>query len=162
MLRAWPMAKRTSDKNNCVIATNRKARHTYAIEDTIEAGLVLVGSEVKSLREGRVAFADGYVDVQGGEVWLANVNIHEYPFANRNNHEPTRSRKLLLRKSEARRMVKRIQEKGYTAVPLKLYFKAGRIKVELGFGRGKRQVDKRQDARARDAARDVARALKER
>ena len=154
------MGKRLSDKNNRVIATNRKARHRYAIEETFEAGLVLVGSEVKSLREGHITFGDGYVDIRKGELWLANIHIHEYVFANRNNHEPTRGRKLLLKRNEIRRIVKRLEEKGYSGVPLQFYFKGGRVKVEIGLGRGKRQADKRQDVKARDAQRDIDRAMK--
>lgn len=154
------MGNRQSDKNNRVIATNRKARHRYAIEETLEAGLVLVGSEVKSLREGRVTFGDGYVDVREGELWLANIHIHEYAFANRLNHEPTRGRKLLLKRNEIRRIIRRIEEKGYSGVPLQIYFKAGRVKVELGLGKGKRMVDRRQDVKERDAKRDIARAMK--
>lgn len=160
--RATPqdMGNRQSDKNNRVIATNRKARHRYAIEETMEAGLVLVGSEVKSLREGRVTFGDGYVDVRKGELWLANIHIHEYAFANRRNHEPTRGRKLLLKRNEVRRVIRRLEEKGYTGVPLQIYFKSGRVKVEIGLGKGKRLVDKRQDVKERDAKRAIARAMK--
>ncbi|MGB0591695.1 MAG: SsrA-binding protein SmpB [Myxococcota bacterium] len=154
------MGNRQSDKNNRVIATNRKARHRYAIEETLEAGLVLVGSEVKSLREGHVTFGDGYVDVRKGELWLANIHIHEYVFANRLNHEPARGRKLLLKRNEIKRVIKRLEEKGYTGVPLQLYFKGGRVKVEIGLGRGKRMADKRQDVKARDAQRDIDRAMK--
>ena len=154
------MGNRQSDKNNRVIATNRKARHRYAIEETFEAGLVLVGSEVKSLREGHVTFGDGYVEVRKGELWLANIHISEYVFANRLNHEPSRGRKLLLKRNEIKRVKKRLEEKGYTGVPLQLYFKGGRVKVELGLGRGKRMADKRQDVKARDAQRDIDRAMK--
>ncbi len=154
------MGKRQSDKNNCVIATNRKGRHRYAIEETFDAGIVLVGSEVKSLREGHVTFGDGYVDIRKGELWLANIHIHEYVFANRNNHEPARGRKLLLKRNEIKRIIKRLEEKGYTGVPLKLYFKGGLVKVEIGLGRGKRLTDKRQDVKARDAQRDIDRAMK--
>ena len=154
------MSNRQSDKNNRVIATNRKARHRYAIEETFEAGLVLVGSEVKSLREGHVTFGDGYVEVRKGELWLANIHISEYVFANRLNHEPSRGRKLLLKRNEIKRVKKRLEEKGYTGVPLQLYFKGGRVKVELGLGRGKRMADKRQDVKARDAQRDIDRAMK--
>jgi SsrA-binding protein len=154
------MGHRQNDKNNRVIATNRKARHRYAIEETFEAGLVLVGSEVKSLREGRITFGDGYVEVRAGELWLANIHIHEYAFANRNNHLPTRGRKLLLKRNEIRRIIKRVEEKGYSGVPLQFYFKSGRVKVEIGLGRGKRMADKREDVKARDAKRDIDRALK--
>ena len=154
------MGNRKSDQNNRVIATNRKARHRYAIEETFEAGLVLVGSEVKSMREGHVTFGDGYVDVRDGELWLANIHIHEYAFANRQNHEPTRGRKLLLRRSEIRRITRRLEEKGYSGVPMQFYFKSGRVKVEIGLGKGKRMVDKRQDVKERDAKRDIERAMK--
>ena len=160
MLHPETMGNRQNDKNNQVIATNRKARHKYAIEETMEAGLVLVGSEVKSLREGRITFGDGYVEVRKGELWLANIHIHEYVFANRNNHQPTRGRKLLLKRNEIRKVTRKIEEKGYSGVPLQIYFKAGRVKVEIGLGRGKRMTDKREDVKARDAKRDMERALK--
>jgi SsrA-binding protein len=160
MVEVQPMGNRQSDKNNRVIATNRKARHRYAIEETLEAGLVLVGSEVKSLREGHVTFGDGYVEVRKGELWLANLHIHEYVFANRLNHEPTRGRKLLLKRNEIKRVVKRLEEKGYSGVPLQLYFKGGRVKVEIGLGRGKRMADKRENVKAREAQRDIDRAMK--
>ena len=155
------MGSRSSDKNNQLIAHNKKARHDYAIEQTWEAGVVLFGSEVKSLREGRVTFTDGHVDVRDGELFLVNVHIHEYPFANRNNHEVRRPRKLLLHRNEIDRIASRVEEKGFTAVPLKLYFKDGRIKVEIGLGKGKQLHDKRQDLKSRAAKREVARAIKD-
>ena len=155
------MGDRSSTKNNRLIAQNKKARHLYAIEQTWEAGLVLVGSEVKSLRDGRVTFTDGHVDPRDGELYLVNIHIHEYPFANRNNHEPRRARKLLLRKQEIRRITSRVEEKGFTAVPLKIYFKDGRVKVEIGLGKGKQGQDKRQDMKERDAKRDMDRAIKD-
>jgi SsrA-binding protein len=155
------MGSRSSDKNNQLIAQNKKARHDYAIEQTWEAGVVLFGSEVKSLREGRVTFTDGHVDVRDGELFLVNVHIHEYRFANRNNHEVRRPRKLLLHRNEMNRIASRVEEKGFTAVPLKLYFKDGRIKVEIGIGKGKQHHDKRQELKNRVAKREVARAVKD-
>lgn len=155
------MGSRASDKNNQLIAQNKKARHDYAIDQTYEAGLVLFGSEVKSLREGRVTFTDGHVDVRGEELFLVNVHIHEYPFANRNNHEVRRPRKLLLHRNEIARIASRVSEKGFTAIPLKLYFKNGRIKVEIGLGKGKQLHDKRQDLKSRAAKREVDRAIKD-
>lgn len=156
------MGDRRSDKNNRTIATNRRARRDYAIEQIVEAGLVLQGSEVKSLRAGRVNFADGHVESLHGELYLVSVHIHEYVFAHRNNHAPMRPRKLLLHRPEIKRMAARIDEKGYTAVPLRIYLKEGRIKVEIGVGKGKRKADRRLDLKERDAERDMARALKER
>jgi SsrA-binding protein len=155
------MGSRSSTKNNRMIAQNKKARHHYAIEQTWEAGIVLVGSEVKSLREGRVTFTDGHVDVYDGELFLVNVHIHEYPFANRNNHEPRRRRKLLLHKNEANRIASKVDEKGFTAVPLKIYLKEGRIKVEIGLGKGKQHHDKRQELKTKDAKREMDRAVKD-
>lgn len=154
------MGKRTSDKNNRTLLQNRKARHDYAIEETYEAGLVLVGSEVKSLREGRANIGDGHAESRGGELWLMGVHIHEYTQAHQLNHAPLRPRKLLLQRREIDRITARIEEKGYTVVPLRFYLDRGFIKVELGVGKGKRRYDKRHDARARDAARDIERAMK--
>lgn len=156
------MGSRQSDKNNRTIATNRRARHDYAIEDTWEAGLVLHGSEVKSLREGRLSWADAHVAPRGGELWLVDLHINDYPFANRLNHEPRRPRKLLLHRREIERITARIEEKGQSAIPLQFYLLNGRIKMELGLGKGKRQYDKRHDQRERDAKRDVDRAMRER
>lgn len=143
-----------------VIAENRKARHDYFVEETFEAGIALQGTEVKSLRAGRVNLRDGYAQVVGGELFLENVHISPYVQANRFNHDPLRRRKLLMHKREIRRLHAALREKGYTLVPLRLYFKRGRAKVELGLARGKKLYDKRADIASRDAQRDIARAMR--
>jgi SsrA-binding protein len=145
-----------------VIATNRKARHQYHFHDTHEAGLVLKGSEIKSIRAGRVSLQEGFVLFEGGEAWLVNVHIAQYDPASRQNHEPRRRRKLLLHRREIDRLQGRSQEKGYTIVPTKLYLKDGRAKVEIALAKGKKLYDKRQTIAERDSKRQVERALKER
>ncbi len=145
-----------------VIATNRKARYQYRFHDTVEAGLVLVGSEIKSIRAGRVSLGEGFVLFEGGEAWLANVHIAQYDPASVQNHEPKRRRKLLLHRREIDRLQSRAQEKGFAVVPTRLYLKDGRAKVEIALARGKKQYDKRQVIAERDSERQVERALKER
>lgn len=145
-----------------VVATNRKAYHQYAFHDTYEAGLVLLGSEIKSIRAGRVSLQEGFVLFEGGEAWLVNVHVAQYDPASRQNHEPRRRRKLLLHRREIDRLQSHAQEKGYTVVPTKLYLKDGRAKVEIALARGKKLYDKRQTIAKRDAKRQVERALKER
>jgi SsrA-binding protein len=145
-----------------VIATNRKARHEYQFHDTYEAGLVLMGSEIKSIRAGRVSLQEGYVAFQDNEAWLVDVHIAQYDPASRQGHDPGRRRKLLLHRREIDRLQSRVQEKGFTIVPTKLYLKDGRAKVEIALARGKRQYDKRQAIAKRDSKRQVDRALKER
>jgi SsrA-binding protein len=145
-----------------VIATNRKARHQYHFHDIHEAGLVLMGSEIKSIRAGRVSLQEGFVIFEGGEAWLVNVHIAQYDPASSQNHDPRRKRKLLLHRREIDRLQSRTQEKGYTVVPTRLYLKDGRAKVEIALARGKRQYDKRQAIAKRDSKRQVERALKER
>ncbi len=145
-----------------VIARNRKAARDYHLEDRREAGLVLVGSEIKSIRAGRVNLSDGYVQPRDGELWLVNVHIASYDPAGRYGHEPLRSRKLLLHRREIDRLTSRVQERGYTIVPTRLYLKEGRAKVEVALARGKRKYDKRQAIAKRSAQRDIDRALKER
>jgi len=142
-----------------VIAQNRRARHDYAIEDTWEAGMVLTGTEVKSLREGRASLIDAYAVVQDGEVWLQGAHIPEYTQGTWTNHEPRRPRKLLLHRAEILKLIGKTKESGLTLVPLALYFKDGRAKVEIALGRGKRSYDKRQDLAERDAAREIRRAM---
>ena len=144
------------------IAVNKKARHRFHIEDTVEAGLVLLGSEVKSLRQGRLSIAEGYVRLEEGEAWLVDVHIPPYEQANRQNHDPLRARKLLLHKKEIQRLIGKISRQGYTLVPMRLYFRRGKAKLEIGLGRGKKQHDKRQDQKARDARREMDRARKHR
>src|SRR5690349_938609 len=145
-----------------VVAQNRKARHDYAVEDTYEAGLVLQGTEVKSLREGRASLVDGFVDIDRGEMWLHGVHIPEYAQGTWTNHEPRRPRKLLLHRKEIDKLASSIAQRGLTLVPLSLYFSGGRVKVELALARGKRTYDKRQDLARRDAAREVERAHRRR
>ena len=142
-----------------VIATNRKARHDYLIEDTIEAGLVLTGSEIKSIRAGQVNLRDSYATVRDGEIWLINMHIAPYKQASFQNHEPRRDRKLLLHGREINRLTGKLQEKGLTLVPLQLYLKNSWAKVQLGLARGKKMYDKRQALRERDDRRQIARAL---
>lgn len=142
-----------------VIATNRKARHDYLIEDTFEAGLVLTGSEIKSIRAGQVNLRDSYATFRDGELWLINVHIAPYHQASYANHEPRRDRKLLLHRREINRLTGKLQEKGLTLIPLQIYFKNKWAKVELGLARGKRLYDKRQTMRERDDRRQIARAL---
>jgi SsrA-binding protein len=145
-----------------VIARNRRARHDYHIEDTVEAGLVLTGTEVKSLRAGRASLNEAFGQITGDEVWLHNLHIPEYAQGTWTNHEPRRTRKLLLHRKEIERLASETAERGFTLVPLSLYFSGGRAKVELGVGRGKHTYDKRHDLAQRDAAREVDRALRRR
>ena len=145
-----------------IIATNRTARYQYQFDDTYEAGLVLMGSEIKSIRAGRVSLQEGFVLFEEGEAWLVNVHIAQYDAASRQNHEPKRRRKLLLHRREIDRLHGRTREKGYTVIPTKLYLKDGRAKVEIALARGKKQYDKRQTIAKRDSKRQVERAIKER
>jgi SsrA-binding protein len=142
-----------------VIATNRKARHDYSVVDTFEAGVMLTGTEVKSLRLGRASLVDGFATIDDGEVFLRNVHIPEYEQGSWTNHEPRRTRKLLLHKAEIERLIGKTKESGLTLVPLSLYFSSGKVKVELALARGKKSYDKRQDLARRDADREVQRAL---
>ena len=151
-----------SDEPRESIARNKRARHDYEILDTWEAGLVLRGTEVKALREGRANLTDAYGILMDGEVWLLNLNIGAYGLGNQFNHDPTRSRKLLLHRREIRRMIGAIERQGLTLLPLELYFVRGRAKVLLGLGRGKKAHDKREDIKRRDADREIARALRSR
>jgi len=141
------------------VAQNRKARHDYFIEDTFEAGLVLVGTEVKSLRAGRASLVDGFAIISEGEVWLQGVHIPEYFEGTWTNHEPRRHRKLLLHRREIAKLIGQTKEGGLTLVPLALYFTDGRAKVELALARGKRAYDKRQALAKRDADKEISRAL---
>lgn len=143
-----------------VIVRNRRAFHDYFFEDRYEAGIALVGSEVKSLRDGRIGLGDAYVEEVSGELFLVGCNISHYPFANIGNHDPMRTRKLLMHRSEIRKIARKLTEKGYTAIPLSLYFKEGKVKVEVGLARGKKQFDKREDIKKRDADREAHRELR--
>ncbi len=144
-----------------VVATNRKAFHEYFISDTFEAGVALVGSEIKSIRARQVSLQDGYVSFEKGEAWLVNVHIAPYDPASRQNHDPRRRRKLLLHRREIDRLAGKVQEKGFTVIPTRLYLKDGRAKVEIGLAKGKRLYDKRETIAKRDSQRQVDRALKE-
>jgi SsrA-binding protein len=154
-----PAASSNRKSGRKIIASNRKARHDYSILDVYEAGVMLTGTEVKSLRLGRASLLDGFATIDDGEVFLRNVHIPEYEQGSWTNHEPRRTRKLLLHKDEINRLIGKTKESGLTLVPLSLYFSAGKVKVELALARGKRSYDKRQDLARRDADREVARAL---
>ncbi|MGA8179864.1 MAG: SsrA-binding protein SmpB [Desulfobacterales bacterium] len=145
-----------------IVAENRKARHNYFIEDTCEAGMVLLGTEVKSLRLGRVNLKDSYARIKNGEVFVYQMHISAYPFAYYGNHDPLRIRKLLLHKFEINKLYGKVNEKGFSLVPLKIYFQNGRVKLTLALARGKRQFDKRETIRRRDEQRDLERSKKER
>ncbi|NUW30059.1 SsrA-binding protein SmpB [Nonomuraea sp. SMC257] len=145
-----------------VIAQNKRARHDYHVEDTYEAGLVLQGTEVKSLREGRASLIDGYATIDDGEAWLLNVHIPEYTQGTWTNHAARRKRKLLLHRKEIAKLSAKVKEGGLTIVPLSLYFKDGRAKVEIGVARGKKDWDKRQTLAEQQAKREMARALRHR
>jgi SsrA-binding protein len=153
------MAKQTGTK---LVAENRRARHGYHLLDRFEAGLVLTGTEVKSLREGRAELARAYADVRGGEAWLVGLHIPVYDQGNLANHDPDRDRKLLLHRKQIASLYGSIRERGLTLVPTRLYFKDGRVKVELALARGKETRDKRRDLAKRDADRQIERALKSR
>lgn len=144
-----------------LIVSNRKARHEYQVLETYEAGLVLQGTEVKSLRQGRANLQDAFARFEGGELWLYNLHISPYEPGNRFNHDPLRPRKLLLNRRELRKLVGQVEQKGLTLVPLDLHFRRGLAKVTLALARGKKLHDKREDVRKRDAEREIARGYKE-
>jgi SsrA-binding protein len=148
---------------NQTVAENRKARHDYFIDESYEAGLALTGSEIKSIRAGRINLRGSYARVQGGEVWMYDVHISPYEQSGTHyNHEPTRPRKLLLHRREISRILGQVERQGFTLVPLRVYFKGRRAKVDLGLARGKKQYDKREDIANREAKRDIDRAMKAR
>lgn len=142
-----------------VLARNRRARHEYHVEETLEAGLVLAGSEVKSIRDGKVTLVDAFADIDKGEAWLHQMDVGVYAFSHQRNHEPRRRRKLLLHRREIDRLVGKIREKGYTLVPLSLYEKKGRVKAEIAVVHGKQQWDKRDDQKTRESQREIDRAM---
>lgn len=154
------MAKKEGSQK--IICQNKMARLNYFIDDTYEAGMVLVGTEVRALRDGRANLKDSYALVQSGEVFLYDMHIGPYTHGNRANHEPLRVRKLLLHKREIKRLYGKSQEKGLTLIPIKLYFKAGKVKVEIGVGKGKKLYDKREDIKKRDDLREVERGYRSR
>ncbi len=159
MAKATKAAKARSDF--VVIATNSKASYNYTLGERYEAGLVLIGSEIKSIREHKVSLSEGYVEERGGELWLLNVHIAEYPQANRFGHEPLRPRKLLLHRREIAHLIGKLRERGYTLVPTRLYLKKGRAKVEIAVAKGKKLYDKRQAVAKREADLEIRRRLKE-
>lgn len=157
------MTQKKNDPNNRTVAENRKARFAYEVIDTVEAGLVLTGTEVKSLRQGQANIQESYASVEGGEIWLINSYLPEYLQGNRFNHEPRRRRKLLLNKREMARLAQAVEREGMTMVPLKIYFNdRGRAKLLLAIARGKKLHDKRQSEKQRDWAREKGRLLKTR
>lgn len=155
------MAKKIKAKDDS-LAQNKKARHDYAISDTVEAGIALTGTEIKSVRERRITLRDGFVQVRNGEAYLMNVNISEYAEGNQFNHDPLRNRKLLLHKKQILALEEQTKNKGITIVPLKVYLKNGFAKVLIGVAKGKHEYDKRQDIKKRDQQREIDRALRRR
>lgn len=150
-----------SSKGFKVVSDNRQARFQYEVLESFEAGIVLQGTEVKSIREGRVNLRDGYADIKEGEVWLRNVHVSPHSTASQVfNHDPRRSRKLLMHRDEIRRLIGKVEQKGLTLIPLKMYLKNGRVKVSLGLCRGKKLHDKREDLKQKQAKREMERALK--
>jgi SsrA-binding protein len=143
-----------------VIAVNRKARHDYSVDETYECGMELLGTEVKSFRDGKISFPDAWAEVIAGEVWLRSLRVAENPFSSVFNHDPDRKKRLLLNRDEIKRIHRKVEEKGYTLIPLSFYFKRGRLKVELGLCKGKKVYDKRADIRERDVKRDMAREIR--
>lgn len=156
------MPSKDSDENEALIARNKRARHDYEILETWEVGIVLTGTEVKALRDGRANLTDAFGIVKDGEIFLLNLHIGAYGQGNIFNHDPTRTRKLLLHKREIRRLIGSVERQGLTLVPLDLYFKGGRVKTRLALVRGKQQHDRREDIKKRDAEREIARALRHR
>jgi SsrA-binding protein len=154
------MAEAKTDSGIKIICENRKAWHNYAIEDRYEAGMVLTGTEVKALRDGKANLLDAYAIFKNGELFLLNSHIGAYAMGNRENHEPLRTRKLLLHYSELHKISGKIENKGYSLIPLKMYFKKGRAKVEVALARGKKSFDKRQVTKERDAQRELSKVMK--
>jgi SsrA-binding protein len=153
------MARATKSDGTKIIAQNKKARYNFQIEETLEAGIVLAGTEVKACREGRVNLSDSYAMVEDGEAWLLQCHISPYSHGNRANHDPTRKRKILLRRSEIERLDVKVSQEGRTLVPLRMYFKHGLVKVEIAIARGKKTVDRRHDIAKRDAERRMRQEL---
>ncbi|MDR0655758.1 MAG: SsrA-binding protein SmpB [Treponema sp.] len=143
-----------------IIAVNRRARHDYAVDDTYECGIELFGTEVKSFREGKISFPDAWAEVIEGEIWLRSLRVAENPFSSIFNHDPDRKKRLLLHREEIKRIRRRVEEKGYTLIPLSFFFKKNRVKVELGLCKGKKLFDKRAGIRERDVKRDIAREFR--
>jgi SsrA-binding protein len=152
----------SEDTGRKIIATNRRAFHDYTVDDKIECGIQLFGSEVKSIRAGKLAFADSYARIRDGQLWLVALQISGYNQASLFNHEPLRERRLLAHAQEIKRLKRRVDEKGYTLIPLRFYFKGSLVKVELGLCKGKREYDKRESIKRKDQNRDAAREARER
>ena len=155
-------AKKSEDEGIQVICRNKRAFHEYEISDRLECGLVLTGTEVKSLRDGHASLEDAYAKIEAGELWLIGSDIPEYAMGNRMNHKPKRPRKLLLHRQEIRKFAAKAEQRGFTLVPLRMYFKEGRAKVEVAVAAGKKLYDKRESAKKAAAQRDIQRALRER
>ena len=151
----------TEESGRKVVATNRKARHEYEFLDSYEAGIVLKGPEVKSLRQGKVSFQDAFARIEGGEAWIYNLHISPYEQANRNNVDPLRTRKLLLHRNEIRRLICNVEEKGLTLIPVELYFTRGIAKVSLALARGRKLYDKREKLKRQDQEREARRAIRQ-
>ena len=162
MARKDKKKKKQDDPNERVVAENRKARHKFAVLDSLECGLVLTGSEVKSLRSGNLSLDESYARVRESEVWLLGADIPEYLEANRMNHQPKRPRKLLLHRAEISKFARKAHEDGLTLVPLKVYFKRGRAKILIGLCKGKKLHDKRESLKKADSQREIARSMRER
>lgn len=156
------MASNSSGDGTKLIVSNRRARHDYHLDERFEAGLVLVGTEVKSLRGGKGSLAEAWVKIEDGDAWLMQAHIPEYAYGNRNNHDPVRPRKLLLHRRQLDQLAHQVAAKGVTLVPTRIHLRNGRIKLEFAVGRGKNVADKRQTAKERDAKREIERALKQR
>jgi SsrA-binding protein len=156
------MSRKSADPNTKTVATNRRAHHDFEILETFEAGLVLEGSEVKSLRDGKANLKDSFAQVKGGEVWLVGMYVAPYSFSRGGGHDPERTRKLLMHRREIDRIAGKLAEQGLTLVPLRLYLREGKAKIEIGLARGRRTVDKRQAIRVREQKREMERALRRR
>jgi len=148
--------------NEKVVATNRKARHDYFLLDTLEAGIALQGSEIKSIRSGQISLKEAYIRIDGEQAWLVNAHVAPYDPASRENHDPLRDKKLLLHKKEIKKLWDEVRQKGTTIIPLRVYLTRGRAKVEIAVAKGKRKYDKRQDLKRKDAQREIDRALNKR
>jgi len=143
-----------------IIAQNRKARHDYTVDDSYECGIELLGTEVKSFRDGKISFPDAWAEVIKGEIWLRSLTVAENPFSSVFNHDPERKKRLLLHKDEIKRITRKVEEKGYTLIPLSFYFKKSKVKVELGLCKGKKAFDKRAGIREKDLKRDIEREFR--
>ena len=152
----------SEEEHSKVLAVNRRARYDYAVEESLECGIELQGTEVKSFRAGSIAFPDAFAIVEKGELWLLGLRVSEYAYSSIFNHDPDRKKKLLVHKQELKRLARKVAEKGFTLIPLKFYLKNGRVKVELGLCKGKKQYDKREDLKDKDSKRDIAREMRKR